>query len=61
MKPLIVIGSLQEHAAIKEATICTTLTSAMGLGGGQIPMIVGKENVKWKNGEIFPDLRGDTK
>lgn len=33
------IGSLQEHAAIKTDGICTTLTEAMGQGGGQVPMI----------------------
>ena len=44
-KPLVVIGSLQEHASIKSATICTTLTSAMGMGGGQIPMIITKRDI----------------
>lgn len=36
----IVIGSMQEHAAVKANGICTCLTEAMGKGGGQIPMIV---------------------
>lgn len=40
---MILVGSLQDHAAIKNAVICTTLTSAMGMGGGQIPMIIRKE------------------
>ena len=34
-QPKIVIGSLQDHAAIKTDGICTTLTEAMGMGGGQ--------------------------
>lgn len=36
----ICIGSLQAHAAIKTDGVCTTLTSAMGMGGGQTPMIL---------------------
>ena len=36
----IIIGSLQKNAAIKTDGICTTLTEAMGKGGGQTPMIV---------------------
>lgn len=36
----ICIGSLQAHAAIKTNEVCTTLTSAMGMGGGQTPMIL---------------------
>lgn len=35
------IGSSQKHASIKDDGICTSLTSAMGWGGGQTPMVVG--------------------
>ena len=31
-------GSLQEHCAVKKNGICPTLTGAMGMGGGQIPV-----------------------
>lgn len=34
----VVIGSSQKHAAKNYDGICPTLTSAMGCGGGQIPM-----------------------
>lgn len=39
---LVVIGSLQEHAHIGNGKTCPTLTEAMGMGGGQIPMVVTK-------------------
>lgn len=35
----LVIGSMQANAAVRNDGICTTLTSAMGMGGGHIPMI----------------------
>lgn len=38
--PLIVIGSTQRNAFIGDCSYCPTLTEAMGMGGGQIPMIV---------------------
>lgn len=31
-------GSLQEHCAVKKNGICPTLTGAMEMGGGQIPV-----------------------
>lgn len=34
-----VIGSSQKNAFVGDETICPSLTSAMGTGGGQIPMI----------------------
>lgn len=34
----VVIGSTQKQAAINEDGICPTLTSAMGKGGGHVPM-----------------------
>ena len=39
----VVIGSTQEHAAVKNDGICTCLTEAMGAGGGQIPMITDNQ------------------
>lgn len=36
---IVIIGSMQEHAAVSKNGIVPTLTSAMGMGGGQIPMI----------------------
>ena len=38
-----VIGSAQEHASIRYDGICPSLTSAMGSGGGQTPMIGEKK------------------
>lgn len=39
-----VIGSLQAHASKRIDGICPTLTSAMGMGGGQTPVII--ENIQ---------------
>lgn len=39
-----IIGSTQKHASIRNDGISTTLTSAMGMGGGHIPMYV--HNIK---------------
>ena len=36
----IVIGSMQEHTAIKNDGVCPCLTTAMGTSGGNTPMIV---------------------
>ena len=36
----IVIGGMQNNQAIKKDGVCTTLVSAMGTGGGYVPMIV---------------------
>ena len=36
--PKVIIGSTQEHAAISTNGIVPTLTSAMGTGGGHVPM-----------------------
>ena len=38
-EPHIVIGSTQKNAFRGDGTICPTLTSAMGQGGGHIPML----------------------
>ncbi len=39
MEDYIIIGSTQKHAAISKDGIVPTLTSAMGMGGGHVPMI----------------------
>ena len=39
-----IIGSTQKHASIRNDGISTTLTSAMGMGGGHVPMYV--HNIK---------------
>lgn len=39
----VVIGSTQQHAAVKNDGICTCLTEAMGAGGGHIPMITDNQ------------------
>lgn len=36
----IVIGSMQEHTAIKNDGVCPCLTTAMGTSGGNTPMVV---------------------
>ena len=46
-----IIGSSQKNASINYDGVCPTLTSAMGLGGGQTPMIpiinsIKKETIK---------------
>lgn len=41
---MIVIGSMQKNAYIGFGDICPTLTSAMGMGGGHIPMIMEETN-----------------
>lgn len=39
------IGSSQKHASIKNDGISTSLTSAMGMGGGQTPMIFEQNGI----------------
>lgn len=39
----VVIGSTQEHAAVKNDGVCPCLTACMGTGGGQIPMITDNQ------------------
>ena len=45
LEPKIVIGSNQKNAFIGDGSICSTLTSAMGMGGGHVP-IVGFDNIR---------------
>ncbi len=37
----ILLGSTQDHAAVTQKGISTTLTANMGMGGGYVPMIIG--------------------
>lgn len=39
----VVIGSTQQHAAVKNDGVCPCLTACMGTGGGQIPMITDNQ------------------
>lgn len=39
VEPSFVIGSTQKHAAVTDGSYSPTLTSAMGQGGGHVPMI----------------------
>lgn len=49
MNPIFaVIGSMQKNAMVGKGDTCPTLASAMGMGGGQIPMIITK-----KEGDIW--------
>src|SRR5699024_9652828 len=41
-----VVGSTQKNAATTDGTLSPTLTSAMGQGGGHVPMAVYKEATK---------------
>lgn len=45
MEILAVIGSMQKNAMIGKGDKSPTLTEAMGMGGGQIPMIIFKQYV----------------
>lgn len=46
MEDYIIIGSTQKHAAISKNGIVPTLTSAMGMGGGHIPMIANNLRIR---------------
>lgn len=39
-----VLGGLQEHQTQRNDGVCPSLTAAMGMGGGQIPVIKEKDN-----------------
>lgn len=34
----VIVGSTQKHASVSTNGVCPTLTSAMGTGGGHVPM-----------------------
>lgn len=44
-KENILLGGMQKHQSVKKDGICTTLVSAMGTGGGNIPMITRKYGI----------------
>lgn len=52
-----VIASAQEHASIRCDGICPSLTSAMGSGGGQTPMIVEKDEERNEGNQAWRDIR----
>ena len=45
-EPQVVIGSTQKNAYIGDGSISSTLTSAMGEGGGHVPMLVFEDTTK---------------
>ena len=44
-EPQVVIGSMQANAYVGDGTISPSLTAAMGMGGGQIPMVGYKKPI----------------
>lgn len=46
LEPHIVIGSTQKNAFIGDGEISPSLTAAMGMGGGQIPMVGFSEDMR---------------
>lgn len=50
-KPIGIVGGLQEHQTIREDGISPSLTSAMGMGGGQTPCVFLEQSVKPKQGD----------
>lgn len=41
MKPITVIGSAQKNAYVGSVNnVCSCITAACGMGGGQIPMVI---------------------
>jgi DNA (cytosine-5)-methyltransferase 1 len=49
-----VVGGLQEHQTPRTDGICPALTSAMGMGGGQIPIILGEDTGNTNAVEFVP-------
>lgn len=50
VQPLVVIGSTQKNAFVGDMEYAPTLTTAMGTGGGNVPMIVYGDKLRIKNG-----------
>lgn len=48
------IDGMQKNQSIKNDGVCTTLTSAMGCGGGYVPMVVEEPTIK-QIGQIYPN------
>ncbi len=58
-KPIGIVGGLQEHQTIREDGISPSLTSAMGMGGGQTPCVFLEQSVKPKQGDgIYVEMPG---
>lgn len=59
IEPIGIIGGLQEHQTIREDDIAPTLTSAMGMGGGQTPCVFLKQQEKAKQADgIYVEMPG---
>lgn len=48
------IGGMQKNQSIKNDGVCTTLTSAMGCGGGYVPMVVEEPQLQ-QVGQMYPN------
>lgn len=58
-RPIGIVGGLQEHQTIREDGISPSLTSAMGMGGGQTPCVFLERSVKPKQGDgIYVEMPG---
>lgn len=59
VNPVGIIGGLQEHQTIREDGVSPSLTSAMGMGGGQTPCVFLEQSVKPKKGNgIYAEMPG---
>lgn len=59
IEPIGIIGGLQEHQTIREDDISPTLTSAMGMGGGQTPCVFLKQQERTKQADgIYVEMPG---
>lgn len=56
-QPKIVIGSTQKHAFVGDGSMSPTLTSAMGEGGGHIPMVGFDEKIIIDDTQGFDGVR----
>lgn len=53
MKLIAIVGGLQKHQTIKTDGVCVTLCSAMGIGGGNIPLVIIKNETNYKGNRHF--------
>ena len=57
----IILESNQNHATITNSGVCPTLPSSMGMGGGNVPMVVEVYGVTTKgNGDAFVNADAHT-
>lgn len=56
-QPMIVIGSTQKNAYIGDGEFSPTLTSAMGMGGGHVPMVGFDEKIIIDDTQGFDGVR----